>query len=512
MDLGPRISGKRKRGSPLSALKKAQIASYKFSHLYPWSSHGAARIERGTELSRSAFGESYKSASEAQRNNRKALGFTGRGKYSFGKFLRSAEPIADRFLKKGIPNILNATGRGMYTGLGMYHPTTNSLISGSVHNEPHYHTLDEEGALCISNKEYVSEIYGNPSSTLFSNNGYSLNPGLESVFPWLSQLAMNYEEYEFQQVIFEYRSLVQDVNSNNGQVGSIIMATNYNPNSKNFADKAVMQAYAHANSFKSTDNGVHGVECDPAKLSGPVGRYVRTNPTLVGEDLKSFDHAKFQIAIHNTPSSMANQAIGELWVTYKVVLRKPKLFSARGLGISRSLYVGGGGYTTSLVLGSQANLLRGQQNNIPTKVDLSSNTISITFPAYFNGDLIIALAIEGSGFTVGLVSAAPVLSGQVSFIRDVYAGTNGATTTQPGWWRSSCQTTNGQFEAHVRVKSAVGGIDNKIVITTVLASSAPTQGVLDIYEYNSGFNTSLDTDGYEIPTLVGDLSGTVVTV
>ena len=65
-----------------------------------------------------------------------------------------------------------------------------------------------------------------------------------------------------------------------------------------------MVTYYGSNSSKTTDNFVHGIECDPGKLSGSPGSYVRTNPILNGEDLKTYDHGNFQVATHDIPSGI----------------------------------------------------------------------------------------------------------------------------------------------------------------------------------------------------------------
>jgi hypothetical protein len=48
-------------------------------------------------------------------------------------------------------------------------------------------------------------VYGNPDLgggviEDFQNQSILLNPGLEASFPWLSQVAQNFEEYEFVQL------------------------------------------------------------------------------------------------------------------------------------------------------------------------------------------------------------------------------------------------------------------------------------------------------------------------
>ena len=51
-----------------------------------------------------------------------------------------------------------------------------------------------------------------------------INLGKAESFPWLSQIAANYEEYEIKLLVFCYKSKVSDKStSSDGHVGSVIM-------------------------------------------------------------------------------------------------------------------------------------------------------------------------------------------------------------------------------------------------------------------------------------------------
>jgi hypothetical protein len=181
----------------------------------------------------------------------------------------------------------------------------------------------------MSQKEYIGDVFA-PDSTNFTNTSYDLNPGLVANFPFLAQYAQNFEEYEFEQLVFEYHSTVDasSTNNPNGNTGTVIMATNYNVSSPAFTDKEQMIQYHGGVSGRMTDNLTHGVECEPSKNAGSPQKYVRTF-IPVNQDLKSYDLGKFQIAFQNIPQSYFNQQVGELWVYYKVKLTKPRLFSAQ---------------------------------------------------------------------------------------------------------------------------------------------------------------------------------------
>jgi len=440
---------------------------------------------------------------------RKDYGFYGRGLYEGrGKLnWRDIEGAGHRFLTKGIPNIIKAgsamksfMGRGLYSGRGGYQ-NANEVMSGGTSNSASISSMgDETGSICISNREYVGDIFAPSTTGTFNVTAFPLNPGLEQTFPWLSQLAANYEEYEFIQLVFEFVSSIQDVNSSNGQVGTVITATNYNASQPVFTDKPQMAAYYGSVSGKTTDDQTHGVECDPDKLSGSAGSYIRTNPVLVGESLKEYDHGFFQLATHNIPSAMLNGTLGELFVTYKVMLRKPKFLTGRGLAITRALFVSGGSETAALVLGTQALLLKGQQNNLNVKVELSSNTIKLTFPAYYAGNLEIRIACEGST-TAGGFFTTPAVAGNVTLVDDIY-GTRSSGDTPSSF--TGCLTTDGGLGViHCRVQPATNATDNTLTITTAVTAVSISQGSLDLFEYNTSFNNASNA-----PVLVNS-AGTV---
>ena len=439
---------------------------------------------------------------------RKAL--RGRGLYMGGQGAFSLGGTAGRAIGGmfGNKKLGGSIGRavGGLTGIGSYN--SNALFEASDMEVPSFHSSgDEQGAMCITYKEYVGDVYGNESGVTFSNKGYSLNPGLDGTFPLLSQLAQNYEEYELKQLVWTYRSTTSDIGSSTtGQVGTIILATNYNPDQPLFADKKTMMEYYGAASVKSTDSLLSGVECDPNKLSGSEGKYVRTNPVLYNQDVKSYDAGVFQVAVCNTPTAMANLSLGELWVSYTVVLRKPKFYATLGLGIGRDLFVSGAGTESATALmGTAAGLLTGQQNNIGCTLDLSvANAITIIFPANYSGNVAIMLVCETAGstaFTRTVTTGVPgffasiTQTGNVTEIKDIYA--SGLGTSDAPNYNAISPISNGtgltltnmtrlMVTIHVNVAMASLGTDNSVTITSTVDSIGTTsQSSLEITEYNN---------------------------
>jgi len=224
-------------------------------------------------------------------------------------------------------------------GIGDY--ATNAIVNdgaGAAEAVPSF-SPNSGSSVLISHKEYISDIYGTAAGVGFQNSAYPLNPGIESTFPWLAQIAQNYDEYSIKQLIFTFRSSIAPIGASaSGQVGTIIMATQYNAGEQPFTDKETMMQYDGAMSAKVIDGLLSGVECDPAQMSGSVGKFTRAGPPPASQDIKTYDLGTFNIAVTNIPLSYENQSLGELWVSYTVELRKPKFFAARGFGIARDFF------------------------------------------------------------------------------------------------------------------------------------------------------------------------------
>lgn len=197
----------------------------------------------------------------------------------------------------------------------------NTTLAGEV---PKF-TAGAEGSVRVTHKEYLGEI--RTAGNAF-NNAYikKLNPGLSSTFPWLSTIAANFEEYEFHGLTFVFVSESADaLSSTNTALGSVMMATQYNANLPALNSKETMLAYEFSNTGRPSSSMIHMVECARRRTVLPE-MYIRTgevdqDPTQP-QDYRLYDWGTFQVA---TQGQQAACTLGELWVTYDVILRKPRL-------------------------------------------------------------------------------------------------------------------------------------------------------------------------------------------
>lgn len=419
--------------------------------------------------------------------------YTGSGAYSLGGTIGG-------FIGKQLGNkkLGRTAGRaiGKYIGSGDYYNQLFPSMSGET--APQFQTASgEDGAMTICHREYVGNIYGDTSAD-FTNQNWHINPGLERTFPWLSQLAQNYDEYIFHQLVFDYESCVTDQGvASNGQVGTVIIATQYNAGATPFTEVADMMNYTGKQSAKSTENQIHGVECAPEQLPGDGHKYVRAAPVLVNEDIKTYDVGVLNIAQNGMPSAYSNALIGRLYVYYTVTLRKPRFFTGRGLGISKDIFVSSGAVSSAAPLGAVP--LKGQQNNIGIAYSIATNVITFTFPATWSGNVKCHAALEGTGI-LGTGTWAVVAGSKIVNQNDMYASSGGSGLNPTNVSRAFT-ATDAVYVIHEKVSPAVGS--NNQMTYTLPSFTTLTQVYFEFAEYNSSFGVP--------PVLVND-AGAVVQV
>ena len=219
---------------------------------------------------------------------------------------------------------LHNKGRGLgqhfsnVTGLGAYKQNLNVLVQQvpEIAN-----ARSKEGATIIRHKEYVCDISG--STTGFAiRQQLDLNPGLSGVFPWASQIANAYEEWELLGCLVEFVTTSGNATGSNTALGEVMIATEYNSYNPAFTNKQQMLNQIFAVSGVPSCNLVHAIECQP-KQNQVARFYVRNAPGSVPIVLT--DLGRTTIAVSGNQST---NILGEIWITYEMALYKPRLPTA----------------------------------------------------------------------------------------------------------------------------------------------------------------------------------------
>lgn len=218
----------------------------------------------------------------------------------------------------------SAVGQGAHalvktiTGHGDYTVSQNAL----VYNRDAVPNFTSANPRCtiVTHTEFVRDIRG---STNFQLDSFDISASNPALFPWLSQIARNYEQIVWQGLVFQFKTTsATAVASTNTAMGTVVMATQYDVLSEPFINKQQMENYEFAQSSIPSQSLLHAVECDP-KLTANQGLFYVDSPSNnnVNADPRLYNLGRFNIA---AVGMQAVSTIGELWVSYKVCLIKPR--------------------------------------------------------------------------------------------------------------------------------------------------------------------------------------------
>lgn len=208
--------------------------------------------------------------------------------------------------------------------------------SRRVVTSPSGPSITRSSAGCrIKHREYVAPIVAKTVSVAPFTDGFEVaswpvNPGLASLFPWLSPVANQYELYRFHALKFHY---VGRVGSTTG--GVLRMAFDHDAMDDDPSTRDVMMSYAGASSDVLWKEQTLQIPASRLDLGMPNGRYTRMGVHAIS-DLKTYDCGKLLIAVTGTAVA---QELGELYVEYDVELMVPQRRATTLSGV----IVGGGG-------------------------------------------------------------------------------------------------------------------------------------------------------------------------
>lgn len=207
-----------------------------------------------------------------------------------------------------------------WTGLGDYNLVGNSLIAGK--NDPGLNIETSGRFTRIRYREYLGEVFTHPTySGAFNITHYRLNPADPRTFPWLSPIALQYEQYKPMGILFEFRSTATTSSNATAALGSIIMSTDYNVLDPAYTSKSEMLNAAYSQEARVSNDQIHGIECDPRELQQNVYFSSLVLPTTNQRD---YDIGNFYVATDGG-GLPANQSVGSLYVHYDFMFMKEQL-------------------------------------------------------------------------------------------------------------------------------------------------------------------------------------------
>lgn len=255
-----------------------------------------------------------------------------------GKLASMAGRSLGNFVGQGELGSMAGSTLARLFGHGDYVVNSNSLMSQM--NGPSIPKFSNDArAIRVREREYLGDVVTSGTPGAFNLGSYLLNPTNAVTFPWLSQFAFLFDQWEPHGIVFEFKSTSSEFNGTSQALGTIIMATDYDAYDAQYPNKQLMENSDYACSTKASESLIHGIECE---MKERPTRILYTDATGV-QPITNSTLGNFQIATQGM--STANVNVGELWISYDISFYKKQL-AVITPPISNNYYSASGSLTT----------------------------------------------------------------------------------------------------------------------------------------------------------------------
>jgi hypothetical protein len=232
-------------------------------------------------------------------------------------------------------------------GLGKYKLRKNSLTR--YHDQiPNMHSGDQ--TVVIRKKEYIGDVTTSATVGAFQATSYAINPANNALFPWLSGISANYQEWTPRGMAVYFESMSGDsVGSTTTTLAEVMITTQYRSSASAPLNENDMLNEEYSSHQKASKDQIHMIECDPKQNPFNV-LYVRPGGTIatgssIGTSLSALPTGDTpnmydigQVTVATVGSQAASVLVGKIWMVYEVELRKPWNGVARGIANLTTVY------------------------------------------------------------------------------------------------------------------------------------------------------------------------------
>lgn len=215
-------------------------------------------------------------------------------------------------------------------GFGEYNIKQNSCLKmvdlGT--SPPRVKNTNKGEAMVVNHREYLGDLstgtfIPNSTSTAFKLDSYKINPGNETLFPFGSRIAENFQEWEIRGMLVELKSLSSNT-ATSLSLGSMFACTDYNVYDAAPMNKIEVENMEYACSNKPTESILMPIEC--ARQNDVLTHLYIDSGQIEGGDRRLYDLGNLFIGSYGCPQE--NAPIAEVWVTYEIALYKPHIHAA----------------------------------------------------------------------------------------------------------------------------------------------------------------------------------------
>lgn len=293
----------------------------------------------------------------------------GRGDYSIGQNLGGKVGSWIGGKLEGFVRKIFGSGDYDIQSSGSEGVAANSLVAES--GVPAMHS-DNSGASRFMFHEYLGNIQ---HTSAFNVTTFDIDVSNATTFPWISQIARCYQQWQLMGCVFFLRTLSSDtVTAPTQGMGSFFASVRYDVNSVPPTSKSQILNSLFSTSGKPSTNLAMAVECDRSQTNIPIMK-VKT-PNMQPVDLQLYMMGKLDVgtegAVNDYPDAM------ELHVTYDIMFYKPQDPSGGGGPLTMFDLDGSDATRPLLPLADSIAVVQPRYNSLG--VTISSDSKSIEFP------------------------------------------------------------------------------------------------------------------------------------
>lgn len=309
-------------------------------------------------------------------------------------------------------------GGGAYTVTGGT-AGSDTLVSDAIVAAPVPVMHSTADYIDVYRRECLGDVITSATPGAFEATTIPINPGMSELLVWGNTIFTQFQQWEAVGLEFQFHTS-SSVYSTTQQLGSVMMATDYDVLSPAPSSKLEMEMLTGSSQTVISNNLSHFVECDPKQSTSKI-KFVRTGP--VSGDLHYYDLGNFTIATAGVAT--ASQNIGSLYVSYHFRAYKPKLGAAAAIDM---LSVNCASTSGSYPLGTSRTVLL---NNMGAVYGADATHQYYEFPIGTYGTFYVLINWVGGSVTTAIPSIYTTnMSHVTTYMLDgVYAPPNGTTTS-----------------------------------------------------------------------------------
>lgn len=233
----------------------------------------------------------------------------------------AVKSASQKYLTSTVGSALSAVASNVVakiSGHGSYSIRKNTLPMGE--ELATFKSVVHGDGVRIIHREFVQNIEG---SAYYTNRFRThINPGLASAFPWLSTIAMQFEEWQPNGILFQYVPTSGNIAVSTPALGVVVAATQYDLSDGPFTSKVQIESTQYCSSTVPCGSMVHPVECERDLVATKILRVRHTDEVIDPAENQFYDLGITTVA---TTGMNSQYVTGELWVTYDITLMKPRI-------------------------------------------------------------------------------------------------------------------------------------------------------------------------------------------